>query len=353
MKRFYCLLFLVFSLLPMVAAENQEQKYARIGKVNGFLSDHVKLTGYGQFGYNYTDLPGAKVNNQFYFKLAMLVLSGDITDNLSWMVDFEAVNPRVLDAYVYYKPFSFFRIKAGYLKTAFTLANQFSPSAYETINWDRVIGAFAARSADDPLGKKSGRDLGIQLDGEAIKMPFDRYFLEYRLGVYSGAGINTKENNNAKDVAAWLTLQPVKGFKIGASAYKGRANREFTEMDPLGNSQLVRRNVDRNREAVSAVYENKNLLFRGEYLWGQDNGLHREGFYAMGQWFVLPSRLAFLGKIEGYDANKYDSDYEMVYTLGSTYHLTAKTRVMLNYIRSRHCHQRGVNEVWAQFQIGF
>lgn len=355
-KIYFIVIALLLSVGTMRAVDEHEHNYAHVGKVNGFLSKNVKLTGYSQFGYSYSDLESNKVENQFYMKLVLLALSGNITDNLSWMVDFEAVTPRVLDAYIYYKPFTFFRIKAGQMRTAFTLVNQMSMSLYETVNWDRTLGCLVARTSGDVLGKKSGRDLGIQFDGEAFKMPFDKYFLEYRLGIYNGSGMNTKENNEAKDVSAWLTLQPVNGFKVGASAYFGRLNTTLKKPLEGGDGSeftTYNANVRRNRQAVSAIYQNKNLTLRSEYLWGQDDNVHREGFYVFGHWFVWPSRLALLGRIEGYEADKKNSNYEMIYTVGANYHLTSKTRFMLNYVRSHYQVGKAVNELWAQFQIGF
>jgi hypothetical protein len=39
--------------------------------------------------------------------------------------------------------------------------------------------------------------------------------LEYKVGLFQGTGINTTENNNSKDFAANLMLQPIKNFRIG------------------------------------------------------------------------------------------------------------------------------------------
>ena len=70
--------------------------------------------------------------------------------------------------------------------------------------------------------------MGLQVGGELFKTSVDDYFLEYRVGVYNGSGLSMKDHNDAKDFAAWFTVQPVKGLKMGASAYIGKLNDDYT-----------------------------------------------------------------------------------------------------------------------------
>lgn len=42
----------------------------------------------------------------------MLILSGDITDKLSWMVQYELFTSQLLELYACYKPYSFFRSRS-------------------------------------------------------------------------------------------------------------------------------------------------------------------------------------------------------------------------------------------------
>lgn len=346
--------FLALSLSPAKASDEVDERYTRFGRVNGFLSKHVSLSSYVQLGYAYTgNTQGVEeVKNQYLSKLAMFVLSGDIVDNLSWMIQFEAFSATALELYVYYKPFPFFQIKAGQMKTCFSLENQMSPSVFESVNWDKVAARLTGISGDI-VGNSGGRDLGLQIGGELFKMPFDKYFLEYRLGVFNGSGLGLKDHNKAKDVAVWLTLQPVNGLKVGGSLYSGRLNYTWKEADGTNDPIVRTANIDRDRAAVSLLYESKNLNVRGEYIWGKDREIRREGFYAMGNWFVLPARLALLGKIEGYEADKSQSNYEMIYTLGATYYITPKTRFMLNYVCDHYRQHKAIHQGWAQFQIGF
>ncbi len=83
---------MLFLVLPQGYSQGKKEDSSVLGQVNGFLSKHVKLTAYGQFGYSYTDrkdLDVSQADNQFFGRLGMLILSGDITDKLSWMVQYE------------------------------------------------------------------------------------------------------------------------------------------------------------------------------------------------------------------------------------------------------------------------
>lgn len=360
MKYIYSLFlcFALFSQWVSAAEKKENETIARIGQVNGFLSKHLTLTGYvqGAYGYAKTNYRqgsiGSSADNQFVNKLAMFVLSGNINEKLSWMLQFEAFTACALETYIYWKPYSFFQVKAGQMKTCFTLENQISPAVYESVNWDKVAARLSG-IAGDIGGNNGGRDIGIQVGGEAFMMPFNKYFLEYRVGVFNGNGLNPKDHNNAKDWATWITLQPLNGLKIGASTYTGRLNYSSLQLNSEGVMVPTTTNIDRNRQAVSLLYQNSNLTVRGEYIWGKDGYTRREGFYLTGYWFVIPSRLVLLAKVEGYDENKKIDNYETIYTLGTTYHVTAKTRFMLNYIHDRYRSGSYANELWAHVQIGF
>ena len=228
--RLLFVIWMLFLVLPQGYSQEKKEDSSVLGQVNGFLSKHVKLTAYGQFGYSYTDrkdLDVRQADNQFFGRLGMLILSGDITDKLSWMVQYELFTSQLLELYACYKPYSFFQVKIGRMKTCFTLENQMSSSVYETVNFSRVIERLAGFSGD-VCGNQGGRDMGLQVGGELFKTSVDDYFLEYRTGVYNGSGLSMKDHNDAKDFAAWFTVQPVKGLKMGASAYIGKLNDDYT-----------------------------------------------------------------------------------------------------------------------------
>jgi hypothetical protein len=65
-----------------------------------------------------------------------------------------------------------------------------------------------------------------------------------------------KDHNDAKDFAAWFTVQPVKGLKMGASAYIGKLNDDYTVVnDETGEETIYNTNMKRNRMALSTCYQ--------------------------------------------------------------------------------------------------
>ena len=141
---------------------------------------------------------------------------------------------------------------------------------------------------------------------------------------------------------------------MGASAYIGKLNDDYTVVnDETGEEIIYNTNMKRNRMALSTCYQTYRLTCRGGYLWGKDGSINRRGFYALGYWFAIPSRLAVVAKLKRYEADTAVSDSEMIYTVGGAYHITPKTRIMLNYAHFSYEKSVSVNELWAMPQIGF
>lgn len=102
------------------------------------------------------------------------------------------------------------------------------------------------------------------MGGELFKTSVDDYFLEYRVGVYNGSGLSMKDHNDAKDFAAWFTVQPVKGLKMGASAYIGKLNDDYTVVnDETGEETIYNTNMKRNRMALSYLLSDPSVDLQG------------------------------------------------------------------------------------------
>ena len=67
--------------------------------------------------------------------------------------------------------------------------------------------------------------------------------------------------------------------------------------------------------ALSTCYQTYRLTCRGVFV-GKDGSINRRGFYALGYWFAIPSRLAVVAKLKRYEADTAVSDSEMIYTVG-------------------------------------
>ena len=74
--RLLFVIWMLFLVLPQGYSQEKKEDSSVLGQVNGFLSKHVKLTAYGQFGYSYTDRKDLDVSQavqvSFFGRLGML-----------------------------------------------------------------------------------------------------------------------------------------------------------------------------------------------------------------------------------------------------------------------------------------
>jgi hypothetical protein len=115
------------------------------------------------------------------------------------------------------------------------------------------------------------RDLGLRL---AKKFGW----FGFSAGVFNGAGLNTFETNDQKDLALRLEFYPVEGLTLAAVAYDS-----VGERDSAGT---------KDRWEGDVRYENGPFLFQGEYIFGRDVGsdgtaISSNGFYAALAWTFI------------------------------------------------------------------
>ncbi|MCM1151295.1 MAG: OprO/OprP family phosphate-selective porin [Alistipes sp.] len=173
-----------------------------------------RFSGYVQAGYRYSDLASA-----FFLKRVRLSLAGDIVaDKLDYKIQFEFCKPQLVDAYIRYKPFNQLNVKIGQYKIPFSIENtDYVPTKLEFIEYPMVLQKLMGFS--DVCGlSATGRDLGATLCGGFFRR--EGYsIVNYDLSVFNGEGINTKDANKSKDIAARLTIEPVRGLLLSGSYY--------------------------------------------------------------------------------------------------------------------------------------
>ena len=182
-----------------------------------------RLSGYVQAGYEWSD-----GSSSFFIKRVRLDLRGALARTLDYRVQLEfASSPKIVDAYLHYKPFRQLNFKLGEYKIPFTIENtDYVPLKFELIEYplalQRLMG-FAEPIGGRYVGgamqggetlKDTGRDMGLTLHGSFFPCG-ERTLLSYDVGVFNGAGINLRDNNRSKDVVARLTLRPVRGLTLG------------------------------------------------------------------------------------------------------------------------------------------
>ena len=326
---------------------------ANLNKVKAFpvnASKKIALAGYTQVRYQALEETG-RIDG-FDIRRARLDVKGNISPYWAYRVQFDlAGTPKLIDAYVELKLNDYLNFTVGQAKVPFSLENLTSSNKLELIDRSQVVEALTARSRDVG-GNQNGRDIGIQVGGTILKLK-DRPVVDYRLGVYNGAGINAVDNNEKKDYAARLILHPVLGLDISGALYNG--SRFVPEVRTGTVVTTPSKSVDRNRYGFDLSYELKNLSVRGEYIHGTDDLIDREGYYIQGGYYFFQKKFQALAKYDFYDTNKANPDDASTWVVvGANYNFNASTRLQANYsIKQEEGTSIDNNFASIQLQIGF
>jgi len=334
-----------------IRAEAAIATQASLAKVKAFpvnAGKKIQILGYTQVRYQNFEQPG--VIDGFDIRRARLDVKGIISPYWAYRVQFDlAGNPKLIDAYAELKLNDYFNFTIGQAKIPFSLENLTSSNKLELIDRSQVVEALVARGKDVG-GNQNGRDIGVQLGGTILKLK-DRPVVDYRLGIYNGAGINTADNNEQKDYAARLIVHPVLGLDISGALYNGS---RFVPAS-TGTTPTPARNVDRNRYGFDLNYDLKNLAIRSEYIHGIDDAIDREGYYVQAGYYFFQKKFQALAKYDFYDTDlAIAKNASTWYVLGANFNFNPTTRLQVNYtFKEEEGASINNNLASLQFQIGF
>lgn len=293
-----------------------------------------RISGYVQAGYEWSD-----ESSSFFIKRVRLDLRGALARTLDYRVQLEfASSPKIVDAYLQYRPFRQLNFKLGEYKIPFTIENtDYVPLKFELIEYplalQRLMG-FAEPIGGRMVGgvmqggetlKDTGRDMGLTLYGTLVECE-GRALLSYDVGVLNGAGINLKDNNRSKDVVTRLTLRPVRGLTLSGSWYGGEYGADCLE---------------RQRVSAGVCYDRGRGVVRGEWIGGRTGYAATEeyaaGTFDSSGWYVLGGvRLtSTLMPVVRYDTLLPDTasadSRQTNWTAGILWHPVRPLRCQLNY----------------------
>ena len=332
------------------------------------LGRTLNLSGYTQVLYTNFEHPGKNYDG-FSIKRARLDFQGHFSSQFDYrlLVDFtgssgatgtaptggQLISPFLVEAYIVYKPFTFLNIKAGQMIVAFSQENMVQDRNLDLIERSQVVNALVARKGDaanglvDSLGNQNGRDIGIQAGGRLVKIK-DYYLIDYTLQLLNGAGINTLDNNQSKDIDGHLVFHPLKFLSIGGSYYNGYDR--FTSS--------VTKDQQRLRWGTELAFDYSGLSVRGEYIRGQEgnsNPIVHEGWYGQAGYFLIPKHLQGIFRYDWYDPNKAKTQVNSTYyDFGLNYFFNVWTKLQLYYsLRNQQGPTVNNNLFEAQLQLGF
>lgn len=318
-----------------------------LDKVVNTLKERILLQGYAQLGYTYDD--AAQSDNTFDVKRIIFMAHGKITDR--WTCDFmyDFYNSgTLLEVYTDYRVFSGLTARIGEFKTPYTIENELSPSTVELINcYSQSVSYLAGINGSDRCyGPTSGRDIGMMIYGKAF-----HDFLQYKLALMNGQGLNMKDKNSQKDVVGNLLISPTKWLSVGGSFVRGTgyamADSEYTGIK-------AGENYAKKRWSIGGVVTTPTVNFRSEYLAGKDRNVKSEGFYAMGS-VRLMRNFDVIASFDYFNPNKATDFKQNNYIAGVQYWFYPKCRLQAQYTFSdkKADGLKDSNMIQAQIQVRF
>lgn len=286
-----------------------------------WLSRLPKVSGYVQLGYEFGD-----ELSSFFIKRVRLDLAGAIAPKLGYRIQLEFASPKIVDAYLEYKPLKQLNLKVGEYKIPFSIENTvYPPLKFELIEYPLALQRLMG--FDDVCGlAATGRDMGATLYGDLIERD-GRALLSYDLGVFNGEGINARDRNLSKDLAARLTLRPLRGLQIAASYYWGEYGTEY---------------LRRVRYGAGICYDRGRIILRSEWIGGETglpapegvrHGglLESRGWYALGGWRATPTLTPLVRYDTFLENASSDATRQTNWTAGLLWQPVRFLRCQLNY----------------------
>ncbi|MDD6209227.1 MAG: hypothetical protein PUB21_01315 [Bacteroidales bacterium] len=334
----------------------------------------VEFHGMGHFAYAYNDAPYLKVNNSFEMVRACIYGGAYVTRDIDFFTLYyfqPAAISKVHELFARWRIIPEFGVRVGLMKTPLTFENNVSTLVLHTIDFSQSVASLAGVSTD-VIGPSSGRDAGAEIFGSLFKVK-DYRLIDYRFGVFNGAGIQyLKDNNNHKDISGSVTIQPIKGNYISGGFYIGKGNY-------IARGDSVAADYTRNRWTVGVLHDSKHFYGRAEYLRGLDGSVKRHGFYVLGIYRPLPQldlTLVYdwyndniscsntddldspIKKEAWYNpANAMGQAVSVKYSIGATYRFTKRIRVQGFYMFTQNdaltLYTMNTNKAIVQLELGF
>jgi phosphate-selective porin OprO/OprP len=289
-----------------------------------------------------------EVNSYFAFRRARVGVMGTIPYDFSYYVLLETsqfMNPGdrtgafLLDAFISYTRFEYFKISLGSFKYRF--GNELSQpcNGLYTINRSLAIDVMTGGIGG------GNRDLGVMfLGGDKTKL------IQYYASLTNGYGVfETANNNLSNSLAATgrVVIKPIDGLYLGGS---------YRYMHLPNEDPAVTKKDTRTRWGVDAEFSFRDFKIFGEYIDGEDNGSimtgggcggdapalvpgsqKSDGFYGMALYRWRNFEPVY--KFEMYERQQLENevavgepDSDIWQTFGLNFYPNDWTRLQLNYI---------------------
>lgn len=236
--------------------EEQQNQEAEKKEHPVAASSRIKLSGWVQTRWT----NGVGTSNPLEIRRARFALDGNLAPKVGYRVQIDAVrSPELLDARLDVNLSPYAHLTFGQFKIPFSQENLISSRDLISIERSQV-GNSLVPGRDNG---SNGRDIGAQLEGNVVRNN-GRPLFGYSVGLFNGAGTNRRDDNRRKDVAGRLVVYPLAHLWIAGDYYNGASGPK---------------EISRERAETEFAYVHKLYSLRGEYIWGHDGAVRKQGWY--------------------------------------------------------------------------
>lgn len=258
----------------LTAADYETEGYTITAKPKSKLMEQmqpsIKFGGFIIGKYSINDRRGTATNGGFDLRSIRLYADGHVYRDFYYKLQMEVNDapgenkgPRVLDAFVVWQKYTFFRVKLGQFKRSFGFENPMSPLVVGMGNYSQAslkLASISDRNGEGSYNKSSGRDLGLQIQGDFLRAADGHNWVHYQVGLFNGQGINHADKDHHKDLIGGMWFSPVKDLCIGGFGWNGKyTNEKYT------GAENTLKSVKRVRWGAGLKYES-DWTVRGEYM---------------------------------------------------------------------------------------
>jgi phosphate-selective porin OprO and OprP len=287
-----------------------------------------RISGYGQV--QWASLPGA--GSTFQLRRGRVSVDGDVKKLASYKIQVDTVHaPSLLDAYFQLNLHSAAKLTLGQFKVPFSQESLRGANDLLTVERSQVVNSLVPGRDNG----SNGRDIGATIGGSYNFT--ESTGVDYAVGVFNGAGIDRKDDNNRKDVAARLAVRPFQGLAFAGDYYHGAS----------GSSEAVH-----DRQGAEFAYTHRPVTLLGEYIWGKDGVVRERGWYGLGAWrFAKQWEGVF--RVDNYDSNRSRAGLAATTYLGGfNWYFAPGLKWQLNYgLVDKQSHAKSLFLSQMQFQF--
>ena len=322
MKRLKVFRITLVSILLLVAVLPIASQELKAPKISGLINAR----------YAWSDKEGA--THGFDIRRIRLAADGVLSDKVDYKFQAEyETSVKVIDAYLRWKIAPEVNVQIGEYKVQYSQETLYGPATWVTIENPTAVSRLNGYNDLSGL-KANGRDVGITLYGDLFNK-----VVSYRVGVFNGNGINTKDDNDKKDFAGLLWVRPLKELALSVGHYQGSYGAK-------GDEHV------RNRTSAGVEYKDDKLTIRGEYLNGNTAGQKSDGAYATAAYWVSKAVQPLLS-VDYFKADKDGDERQWNYHLGVNIIPIKKLRIQAAYTYTDNKVAKDVNQIETQFILQF